>query len=87
MLCNIMQHMKTFILNGLAVNDGKSGLLNVIFGTVSTSRNGCLWETVPSWPKWQNSPELKKKEGGWPQVAVGDATLYTSLATPAKHVF
>ncbi len=25
-----MQHMKTFILNGLAVNDGKSGLLNVV---------------------------------------------------------
>lgn len=76
MLCNIMQHMKTFIPNGLAVNYGKSGLLNVIFGTASASRNGRLWETAPPWPK--------KKEGGRSHVANGDATLFIPLA---KHFF
>lgn len=71
-----MQHMKTFIPNGLAVNYGKSGLLNVIFGTASASRNGRLWETAPPWPK--------KKEGGRSHVANGDATLFIPLA---KHFF
>ena len=73
MLCNIMQHMKTFIPNGLAVNYGKSGLLNVIFGTASASRNGRLWETAPPWPKWPNSPELKRKK------VVGPTSLMATL--------